>query len=364
MGFRNYGGILQNYAMEVILSRYGVVDTLFNNDTELIDVRYHISWDLRRCFKLGIYKYFSNQKYLYEIVRVTRCRDFCNRNINIRYNVNFSDVDNEYDFFVVGSDQVWNLGVSRWWRRLKKKHVSDIKFLKFASPNKRIAYAASIAQPDIPPALRDSFIESVNAMKAVTVREVEGAELIQKYTGRKVEVVLDPTMLLSANDWIKLERKPIWLNEVEKYLFTYFLGKRVDKVIEKVAIENNLKIINMLDFNNFDHYTTSPEEWIYLIHHAELVYTDSFHGTVFSILFKKPFVVCDRIESGIYSKMTSRIDTLLEKFGLENRRGTKENGYMIANPVSIQYGGVDDVLTVDRKKADEYLRRAFNLDQN
>lgn len=369
VGFNNYGCIFQNYALEKVIMRYGKVDTLFDNYNEHI-FQYHVfNWNAKFIFKallnkLGFRKFLWGRKALFEVARAVRCKEFCNKNLNIRYDIDFKVINNEYDFFIVGSDQVWNPGGIHRFDRFRKRKVSDIKFLKFASPSKRIAYAASIAQPDIPPALRDSFIESVNAMKAVTVREVEGAELIQKYTGRKVEVVLDPTMLLSANDWIKLERKPIWLNEVEKYLFTYFLGKRVDKVIEKVAIENNLKIINMLDFNNFDHYTTSPEEWIYLIHHAELVYTDSFHGTVFSILFKKPFVVCDRIESGIYSKMTSRIDTLLEKFGLENRRGTKENGYMIANPVSIQYGGVDDVLTVDRKKADEYLRRAFNLDQN
>lgn len=368
VGFNNYGCIFQNYALEKVIMRYGKVDTLFDNYDEHI-FQYHVfNWNAKFIFKallnkLGFRKFLWGRKALFEVARAVRCKEFCNKNLNIRYDIDFKVINNEYDFFIVGSDQVWNPGGIHRFDRFRKRKVSDIKFLKFASPSKRIAYAASIAQPDIPPALRESFIESVCAMKDVSVREVEGAQLIQKYTGRTVEVVADSTMLLTSVEWEKLERKPIWLDEKDKYLFTYFLGKRIGDVIQKVASENNLKIINMLDFENFDHYTTSPEEWIYLIHHAEFVYTDSFHGTVFSILFKKPFVVCNRIGSGIYSKMTSRIDTLLGKFDLEDRRGTKENGYMIADPLHIQYGDVDAVLAEDRRKADKYLRRALDLDK-
>lgn len=366
MEFKNYGCILQNYALEKVLENFGHVNTIFDNPKAHIYYFDNFTLDLKTIIKIiinknDIRKYFDRRKFLFEVARRVRCKEFCNQNLNIRYNVDFAKVNDEYDFFVVGSDQVWNPGGVQRFDRFRMRKVSDIKFLKFASPDKRISYAASIAQPDIPPALRESFMESVNAMKAVSVREAEGAALIEKYTGRKVEVVLDPTMLLTADEWKKLERKPIWLNENDRYLFTYFLGKRIDDVVQKIATENNLKTITMLDFSNFDHYTTSPEEWIYLIHHAELVYTDSFHGTVFSILFKKPFVVCDRIGSGIYSQMTSRIDTLLGKFGLEDRRGTKENGYMIANPLSMQYGDVEAVLVEEREKAEHYLAKAFSL---
>lgn len=366
VGFNNYGCVFQNYALERVIMRYGKVDTLFDNYNEHIFKYYVFDCGVKFIFKvlldkIGFKKCLWGRKAIFEVARAVRCKEFCDKNLNIRYDIDLKNINNEYDFFVVGSDQVWNPGGVRRFDRFRKRKVSDIKFLKFAFPDKRIAYAASIAQPDIPPALRDSFIESVNAMKAVSVREVEGAALIEKYTGRKVEVVLDPTMLLTADAWIELERKPIWINENDKYLFTYFLGERVDDIVQKIAIENNIKLINMLDFNNFDHYTTSPEEWIYLIHHAELVYTDSFHGTVFSILFKKPFVVCDRIGSGIYSQMTSRIDTLLGKFGLEDRRGTKENGYMIDNPMEIQYGDVDGILAAEKAKAISYLHRALEL---
>ena len=201
-------------------------------------------------------------------------------------------------------------------------------------------------------------------MKAISVREQAGAELIEQLTGRKVEVVADPTMLVAAENWREIARKPSWLKGDEEILTTYFLGKRPDEVINRLAMEHGLKVVNILDEHVFEHYAVAPEEWLWLIDHARLMYTDSFHGTVFSILFRRPFVVAERIEAGCASKMTSRIDTLLGKFGLEARRGTKENGYMIANPMSMQYGDVEMILARDKEKAKAYLRRALDLDQN
>lgn len=364
VGFDNFGCIVQNYALEKVLCKYGTVDTLFDNEKEYIDKRYHFEWTLKNIIKFiinraGIRRFFTSKKFLFEVARAVRGRDFCSKYMNIRYDVDFDTVDSEYDYFVVGSDQVWNPGLPAKGDKYRKRKVSRIKYLKFASPEKRIAYAASIAQPDIPPALRDSFKESINEMAHIAVREYEGAELIKKYTGRNVDVVLDPTMLLSSDDWSKIENKPYWLDHDEKYLFTYFLGERIDDVVNKVASQRKLRVINMLDLDNFEHYTTSPEEWIYLIHHAELIYTDSFHGTVFSILFKRPFVVCDRIGKGIYSQMNSRINTLLKQFNLSSRRGTSSNSYEIGDPYNIDYGDVDSVLKIKRQEAYDYLNASI-----
>lgn len=364
VGFDNFGCIVQNYALEKVLCKYGTVDTLFDNEKEYIDKRYYFEWNLKNIIKFiinraGVRRFFTSKKFLFEVARAVRGRDFCSKYMNIRYNVDFDTVDSEYDYFVVGSDQVWNPGLPAKGDKYRKRKVSRIKYLKFASPEKRIAYAASIAQPDIPPALRGSFKESIDEMAHIAVREYEGAELIKKYTGRDVDVVLDPTMLLSSDDWSKIENKPYWLDHDEKYLFTYFLGERIDDVVNKIASQRNLRVINMLDLDNFEHYTTSPEEWIYLIHHAELIYTDSFHGTVFSILFKRPFVVCDRIGKGIYSQMNSRINTLLKQFNLSSRRGMSSNSYEIDDPYNIEYGDVDSLLKFKRQEAYDYLNASI-----
>ena len=293
-------------------------------------------------------KVFSGQN-TWEAARSAVIKSFVDRYIPMRYDVDFAKVADEYDYFVTGSDQVWN------------PYFADLEklFLKFAPMEKRVAYAASISCPEIPPEDLKSFIDGINGMKDISVREQAGAELIEQLTGRKVEVVADPTMLVAAEKWREIARKPSWLKGDEQILTTYFLGKRPDEVINRLAMEHGLKVVNILDEHVFEHYTVAPEEWLWLIDNARLMYTDSFHGTVFSILFRRPFVVTERIGDGCVNKMTSRIDTLLGKFGLEARRGTKNNGYMIANPMSMQYGDVEMVLADERAKAVGYLTKVF-----
>ena len=365
-GYFNYGNVLQRYAVCNLLMGLGAeVESLWFSPQAgfLPYLQSHYpwmkdSWDWKTWVKLGINWKGATSKLLsgreaWEAARSAVIKSFVDRYIPMHYDVDFAKVADEYDYFVTGSDQVWN------------PYFADFEklFIKFAPREKRIAYAASISCPEIPSKDLQGFIDGINGMKAISVREQAGAELIEQLTGRKVEVVADPTMLVAAEKWREIARKPSWLKGDEKILTTYFLGKRPDEVINRLAMEHGLKVVNILDEHVFEHYAVAPEEWLWLIDHAKLMYTDSFHGTVFSILFRRPFVVAERIGDGCVNKMTSRIDTLLGKFGLEARRGTKENGYMIANPMSMQYGDVEAVLAKDRQRAEAYLRRALDLDK-
>ena len=366
-GYFNYGNVLQRYAVCNLLMGLGAeVESLWFSPQAgfLPYLQSHYpwmkeSWDWKTWVKLGInwkgatHKMFSGEN-AWEAARNAVIKSFVDRYIPMRYDVDFTRVADEYDYFVTGSDQVWN------------PYFADLEklFIKFAPGGKRVSYAASISSPEIPQDKLQMFIDGVNGMKEISVREQAGAELIEQLTGRKVEVVADPTMLVAAEKWREIARKPSWLKGDEKILTTYFLGKRPDEVINRLAMEHGLKVVNILDEHVFEHYAVAPEEWLWLIDNASLMYTDSFHGTVFSILFRRTFVVTERIGDGCVNKMTSRIDTLLGKFGLEARRGTKENGYMIADPLHIQYGDVDAVLARDKEKAKAYLRKALDLDQN
>ena len=365
-GYFNYGNVLQRYAVCNLLMGLGAeVESLWFSPQAgfLPYLQSHYpwmkdSWDWKTWVKLGInwkgatHKMFSGEN-AWEAARNAGIKSFVDRYIPMRYNVDFAKVADEYDYFVVGSDQVWN----PYFAGFEKF------FMKFASMEKRIAYAASISSPDVPLDAMEVFIDGINGMKAISVREQAGAELIEQLTGRKVEVVADPTMLVAAEKWREIARKPSWLKGDEQILTTYFLGKRPDEVIDRLAAEHGLKVVNILDERIFEHYAVAPEEWLWLIDNASLMYTDSFHGTVFSILFRRPFVVAERIEAGCASKMTSRIDTLLGKFGLEARRGTKENGYMIENPMHIRYGDVEMVLAADKTRAVSYLCKALDLER-
>ena len=164
-------------------------------------------------------------------------------------------------------------------------------------------------------------------------------------------------MLLSAGEWEKIARKPSWLNADDNYLITYFLGEcHLRRDLENMAIKHGWKVFHLLGENNIFDLPVSPEEWLYLIKNAAMVYTDSFHGTVFSIYFRVPFVVLDR-----NSNEDGSIDTLLAKFQLKACRGTQNNGYLLNERVMPDYSKVDCILEMEREKADAFLRRALSL---
>lgn len=360
-GYFNYGNVLQRYALCHILDKFGgTVDSIWCQPE--VTIFSHLlnkySWmEHDRSFKLAI-KLLLNWKGItstmlhgynaWEASRVALIKSFLEKHVSIKYNVDFSNIADSYDYFIVGSDQVWN------------PYFADFEkmFIKFAPKSKSISYAASISCPRIPNQYRESFIDGINHMMALSVREQAGAELIKKMTGREAEVLVDPTMLVSAGEWRSISRKPMYINDKEKLLVTYFLGDRPDELISRLAKEYNLKIINILDKKIFDHYVISPEEWLWLMDHAKLVYTDSFHGTVFSILFNTPFVVSNRRDIGYMNYMTSRIDTLLEKFLMQRRINTRankvDNGIGIINTCM---ENVSYILQKERKKANDYLIR-------
>ena len=194
------------------------------------------------------------------------------------------------------------------------------------------------------------------------MREQEGADIVRRLAGCEVPVHIDPTLYLSADDWRKVSRTPTW-DHGEPYLLTYFLGP-MPKGVQRIANELELSLVNLLDPKVYEHYVTGVDEFIGAIEHASLIYTDSFHGTVLSILFRRPFVVCDRMPSNpkdqAGGKMSSRIDTLLNYFCLEMRRGTKANAYVVEDPLKADYLGVEDVLIKERARVDQYFAMAFS----
>ena len=355
-GYFNYGNVLQNYALLQVLLRYaGVVDSLWH-EQERFMVRTWYKWTWKEIVKViinwrGFRSILFSDFHGMEMVRQGRIKEWCDRYIGIKYAGDLEKIANDYDFFVVGSDQVWN------------PYFSDLQhcFLTFAPKEKRIAYAASISCPDIPEKDKPLFKQGLTKMAHISMREQAGADMGKAFSGREVPVVVDPTLLLTADEWRNVSRQPAWYHG-EDYILTYFLGKRPN-VVDKLSEETGLPVVNILDKDVYEHYVTSPDEFLWAIEHAKLLYTDSFHGTVFSILFRTPFVVCNRIGSAVEEKMGSRIDTLLGYFGLEARRGTKENGYAIENQFAEpDWSQVDEVLTRERKRADDYLRQALGID--
>lgn len=354
----NYGNRLQNYALQIFLQKYkNNVDTIWYEEKINFELNYKIN--LKAIIKFIINKNDYRKKikkyYIVDKIRLYNIKKFSDKYINIKYIIKDLDrLDKEYDYFIVGSDQVWN---PNFWS--KKCDHANIRFLKFASKEKRIAYAASIAIPEIPKDKEQFFKDSLNEMKSISMREKAGADLVKKLTGRDVPVVVDPTILLSKEEWQKIEMVPEWYNG-EKYILTYFLGNP-SPIIKNLAKKNNWKIFNLMDKSNLDLYASRVEEFVYLIEHAELVATDSFHACVFSILMNTPFLVVNRKEKGM-ADMTSRIDTLLELFGYQDRYLVNGKCDLSDEEIlNMDFRNVKAIQEREKKRSIAYMKEAFNI---
>lgn len=356
-GYFNYGNRLQNYALQKFLKNINaniypetVLYEKFNLKleeklTRYVNIRNYI------LNKNGFREFINSGKYKLDIIREYNFKKFSDKYINSIFDYEVKpDLNNKYDYFIAGSDQIWNPN----YTNLKNE------FLQFADRNKRIAYAASFGVSEIKTDKIEIVKKGLEGIDYISVREQAGAKIVKDLTGKDVPVLVDPTLLLTAEEWEKVMDRPVWYRD-EKYILVYFLSKLPDKTrndIKNLAEKYKLKIIDLMDRENIDYYCSPPSEFLYLIKNCSLMYTDSFHGTVFSILNKRPFVTCSR-EGGM--NMDSRIDTLLSMFNLESRKISKENNYEITDPMEIEYPDVEAILDRERRRSKEFLCKALNI---
>lgn len=340
----NYGNRLQNYALHKILNKMNVDNITIWDKREKT---------LKEKFKLTIKKILSisNLKYKKNIL----FQKFTHKNISNKYvNLdNLKELNNEFDYFIVGSDQIWNYNFG---------HAKEKDFLKFADKNKTISYAPSFGISNIDDEWKERISDGVNHIKYLSVREQQGAKIIKELTGRDTQVVLDPTLLLSKEEWCKIQKKPKKMKK-EKYILTYFLGEKTEKLnkeINMLSEDENLKIINLCDIADKDFYACGPSEFLYLFNNAELVLTDSFHACVFSIIFNKPFYVFDRNSKGMKS-MNSRLDTLLSTFKQEQRKVNSLSS--IDDVFACDYKESYEILKVKQNESLTFLKSALNISE-
>lgn len=203
------------------------------------------------------------------------------------------------------------------------------------------------------------FKEGLEGIPYISVREHAGAVIVKQLTGRDVPVLVDPTLLIEAEHWRTLEMQPKWYKG-EKYILTYFLGN-VPPMLDRLAKDYNYKIFNLMDRKNFELYLSRVEEFLYLIDHAELVCTDSFHACVFSILFNTPFLVVNRQQKGV-ADMTSRLDTLLGLFDMKNRYIDFNTDKLEQDKIfHVDFNHVKDIQQREQKRSYAFLKQAMHL---
>lgn len=363
-GNPNFGNKLQNYAMQKILKD-------FNFDSETIINTTHLPREKRtnkELFLQGNLDYkikMIKNKFNYERYknlnekRKASFNQFTKKYIKeMKFSIGLGDIpDNfheEYEFFIAGSDQVWNPHIPA---------VSELSFLTFAPKEKRLTYAPSFGVSNIPLNYQKEYKKWLMGIENLSVREQQGADIIYNLTGKQAKVHVDPTMLLTKEEWLNISKiakeKPS-----EKYILTYFLGdidKEIKIKLKGIAKKNQLKIVNLASEKDKKYYMTDPSEFLDYINDAQLFITDSFHGCVFAVLLETPFVVCDRKGHSKEENMSSRIDTLVNKFGLQSR---KFNNVIDREIFRCDYDAAKRILELEREISMEYFRDILKVDSN
>ena len=314
MDYGNYGNRLQNYALSHVLRKKFGCDavSLASYQEKAFYNGHYVSWVKDHIAQMScLFPSFAEKRFGPNMTRSTNFRRWSRKYIPTR---NFYEcsalsesLNREFDMFFAGSDQIWNYHFS--------SGRFDDYFLRFAQDRKKAAVSGSFGVDSIPEEWKQTYIDGLSSFAHLSVREEAGQQIIKGLLDRDVPVLIDPTMALTKEEWKAVARKPR-VDTTKPYVLKYYLGDD-DGSIDAWAAENGYAVYPLLDPSRPELYSAGPGEFISLIENAALVCSDSFHCCVFSILFQRPFAVYARRGTGNY--MTSRLDTLLGTFGLENR---------------------------------------------
>lgn len=257
-----------------------------------------------------------------------------------------------YDIFITGSDQVWN----------PQTLISSPEpyFLTFASKDKKkISYAPSFGVSSIPDEVKDKYAKWLANIDCLSVREKQGADIISEITGRTAEVVLDPTLLLNSEDWNEVAVDPEF-NKPYILLYVMMYSPYVTKLAHYLSQKTGYSIIRIargntregLDYKIINLYNAGPSEFLGLFKNASFVLTSSFHGTVFSINYNKPFYSIARKGGAANSRLTSILDNL----NLRSRLLFVGDTFPEEKNISIDFSEADDIF-VDFSKANLALQK-------
>lgn len=356
----NYGNRLQNWALQTVVEELGYsAKTLFHHTRS---VRWHLAQvkDLIKQLLLCILKKENSlAHYIRILIFLKYNKKFIHSSgLKIVDNKAVGDSVDKFDKFIVGSDQVWNTDLDIIPTNLESY------FLQFADKQKRVAYAASFGGNKVNDSYYSKVASFLREFNKISVREQEGKNIVYSMTGVHATVVLDPTLLIDDERWIEFAKKPGFINC--KYILTYFLddteySREIIKKAEKEFCE--LKIVNLrsefykckskVDLHG---YLVNPNEFVWLIANAQYIYTDSFHASVFSIIFGKPFMVYKR-HSKDGKGMGGRIATLLSMFDLMNNLGDFDGSLVVPNAFDIST--IKEIISLEREKSIKFLKAAL-----
>lgn len=270
----------------------------------------------------------------------------------------------DYNVFICGGDQIWND-----WGRIHTAHSAEVFTLSFVNDHiSKFSYAPSVPSDS----LKSSFLEKIKVgiskLDLVSVREKSSIPFVQNLTDKKVIKMIDPVLLLERDEWDKIAIT----NKHKDYMLCYLLGadKKQRKSVEHLAKRLNLTIITFphilgnvrtcdFRFGDIKDYSSGPNEFVGLIRNAKLVVTDSFHASVFSTIFHKPFYVLERETVVGGSSMHSRMTDFLEDYNLQQQIVTVDQLNQVEKIPDIDFDIFEDKISDQRKESFDFLKKGI-----
>lgn len=351
----NYGAVLQAYALTKVINSLGDKSRIIDYIAPCVSNRHK---PLRLSLRPSeIYRYLRYGKSVNE--RFNNFQNFLNTipiTVEVSKSGELSELAQHLNAVICGSDQVWNTEITS----------NDFHyFLDFVSGKvKKIAYAASFGITHIPENVQEEIKLNLNKFDSISVREEEGADLVERLIGKRPQVTLDPTILISADEWREIstsEKLP------PHYVLIYSVGE-VEKLFPlalEISHSENIPIVifshrNYKELDNVFYIRTfGPTGFINAFDKADYVVTNSFHGTAFSVIFHKKFIVLSRTVNPLRgSGINSRINTLLKKSGLDNQ--IYHGGSLLSKLNNINYSEVEERLNPLREKSIGFLIEALH----
>lgn len=352
--YKNFGTFLQAYALQKYIIQQGW-DNYILDDSSKIKVntswKYKFKKALMRIFLTGFCKYEQSKErasYMFN--------EFKHKRLIIDGRTgNLNKIEPEYDVFICGSDQIWN--------PFSLDNPNAGFYYASFTKKKKIAYAPSIGVYEVPQQYKAKLKELTSGFNFLSAREQQGVDILYELTGKEVTKVVDPTLLLNVSQWDELlpEGPPC----KEKYILAYFLTPNpiFIKVASNYAKRHGLKL--KLFFTDKTYYgygcdliTAGPIEFLYYVKNAEILFTDSFHGSIFATIFHTQFFTFRRFKETAKSQ-NSRVENLLGMMGIGERLLGEDNSGKAYELPDIDFEQVDSNLAPFVKQSKEYLERAL-----
>lgn len=375
----NYGSMLQAYATQMALDKLNydneTIDiTGFDGEIKKAKLKYFAKASLTSDIllsKIGmaknvLKKKLSKGEYTNKIqIRDKKFDAFSKKYFRLspRYS-SMAELSNKceekYSSVLVGSDQLW----------LPANIAANYYTLSFVPDTvNTIAYSTSFGQSQLPKSVAKKASVFLNKIKHIGVREETGQKLVKDIVGRNVPVVCDPTMLFTGEEWMSIQQEAPIVDG--KYIFCYFLGNNPShrEFVKRLKKKTGYKVVALThldeyvksDENYADEtpYDVDPADFVNLIRNAKYVCTDSFHCSVFSILYRKQFLTFRRFNRDTIQSTNSRLDSLFNLVGVDNRFVNPEDDVKKYLNMDTDYDLVHEKLAKVREQSYIYLKKSL-----